>query len=104
MSIRTTSPATQTNQASQASAMTQSTGQCGTLAVPHEKIATRAYEKWCQRGCTHGTHQQDWLEAEAELTTEMLDGKGKQTMQQTTGSRPAQAMAAPAPQKSAQRR
>lgn len=35
-----------------------------------ERIAMRAYEKWCQRGCTHGHDMQDWLEAETELRTE----------------------------------
>lgn len=38
--------------------------------TPGEKIALRAYEKWCQRGCTHGHDMQDWLEAETELRTE----------------------------------
>jgi hypothetical protein len=38
--------------------------------VPHERIATRAYEKWCKRGRPHGTDQRDWLEAEAELRAE----------------------------------
>jgi hypothetical protein len=41
------------------------------VKVPHEKIAMRAYEKWCKRGRPNGTHQQDWLEAEAELRAEM---------------------------------
>lgn len=40
-------------------------------AVPHEKIAMRAYEKWCKRGQPPGTAEQDWLEAEAELKAEM---------------------------------
>ena len=39
--------------------------------VPHEKIAMRAYDKWCKRGCTSGCDRQDWLEAEAELRAEM---------------------------------
>jgi hypothetical protein len=39
--------------------------------VPHDKIAMRAYEKWCKRGRPHGTDKQDWLEAEAELRAEM---------------------------------
>jgi hypothetical protein len=36
--------------------------------IPREKIAMRAYEKWCQRGrpCD-GSDQQDWLAAEAEI-------------------------------------
>jgi len=40
------------------------------LKIPHEKIAVRAYEKWCQRGCPPGTDAQDWMEAEAELRFE----------------------------------
>jgi Protein of unknown function (DUF2934) len=39
--------------------------------VPHEKISMRAYEKWCKRGRPQGTDRQDWLEAEAELRSEM---------------------------------
>jgi hypothetical protein len=39
--------------------------------IPHEKIAMRAYEKWCQRGKPqHGTAIQDWIEAENELKSE----------------------------------
>ena len=38
--------------------------------IPQDKIAMRADEKWCQRGRPHGSHQQDWLEAEAELKAE----------------------------------
>ena len=41
------------------------------VKVPHEKIAMRAYEKWCKRGRPNGSHQLDWLEAEAELRAEM---------------------------------
>jgi hypothetical protein len=40
--------------------------------VPHEKIAMRAYEKWCKRGRPHGTDMQDWMEAETELKMEMM--------------------------------
>ena len=40
------------------------------LAVPHEKVAARAYEKWCKRGRPQGTAMQDWLEAERELQME----------------------------------
>ncbi len=40
------------------------------VSVPREKIAMRAYEKWCQRGRAHGNHEQDWLEAERELQRE----------------------------------
>jgi hypothetical protein len=38
--------------------------------MPHEQIAMRAYEKWCQRGCPHGSDQLDWYEAERELSSE----------------------------------
>ena len=38
--------------------------------IPAETISMRAYEKWCRRGMPHGSDQQDWYEAEAELRTE----------------------------------
>ena len=38
-----------------------------TVRVPQEKIAMRAYEKWCKRGRPLGTDKQDWIEAESEL-------------------------------------
>ncbi len=41
-----------------------------TAKVPHEKIAMRAFEKWCQRGRPQGSQLQDWLEAERELVAE----------------------------------
>jgi hypothetical protein len=40
------------------------------VKIPHDKIAMRAYEKWVKRGRPHGTDQQDWAEAEAELKAE----------------------------------
>jgi hypothetical protein len=40
-------------------------------ALCHEKVAMRAYEKWCKRGRPCGTEMQDWLEAESELRAEM---------------------------------
>jgi Protein of unknown function (DUF2934) len=84
--------------------MMGSAGQYNTQGIPHEKIAARAYEKWCQGGCMHGTDQRHWLDAEAELRAETSGGKPMQATQQTTAARPAQAMPAPMPQKSAQRR
>ena len=42
-----------------------------TTKVPHDKVAQRAYEKWCKRGCQHGSDRQDWMEAEAEVRAEM---------------------------------
>jgi hypothetical protein len=48
-----------------------------TLKIPHEKIAMRAYEKWCQRGRPqHGTALQDWIEAENELKSEFSRSGG----------------------------
>ncbi len=44
--------------------------------IPQDKIAQRAYEKWCKRGCKHGSDKQDWLEAETELRTEMSRNSG----------------------------
>ena len=41
------------------------------VPIPHEKVAMRAYQKWVQRGCTHGHDMQDWVEAEKELRSEM---------------------------------
>ena len=89
MSSRTT-PTMQPSQAGKSSS-----------AIPHEKIAHRAYQKWCQRGCQHGAHQQDWLEAEAELRAEM----GQMPGMSMAGAPARPQAAAPAmPQKSAQRR
>jgi hypothetical protein len=42
--------------------------------IPHEKIAMRAYEKWCKRGRPCGSDKQDWMEAETELRREMASG------------------------------
>lgn len=41
------------------------------VEVPREKVAMRAYEKWCHRGCIHGDDQQDWYDAERELHAEL---------------------------------
>ncbi len=61
MSTRTKTPAPATSAPkTQAPAQTVST----------ERIAARAYEKWCGKGCPEGTNEQDWFEAEAELRSE----------------------------------
>jgi hypothetical protein len=44
-------------------------------AIPQEKIATRAYEKWLKRGQPQGTEMLDWLEAEKEIRSEMSRSK-----------------------------
>jgi hypothetical protein len=45
-----------------------------TTAIPHDKIAMRAYERWNKKGRPQGTNVQDWLEAEAELKAETSRG------------------------------
>ena len=40
-------------------------------ALPLEKIASRAYQKWLQNGCKHGCDQQHWFEAEQEIRAEL---------------------------------
>ena len=47
-----------------------------TTSIPQEKIAQRAYEKWLKRGCSHGSDQQDWIDAEAELRAEVSSKHG----------------------------
>jgi len=37
-------------------------------AVSTQQIMERAYQLWQQRGGTHGSDVQDWLQAERELT------------------------------------
>jgi hypothetical protein len=56
------------------------TNQTPQSKVPPEKIAKRAYEKWCMRGQPHGTDMKDWLDAEAELKME----QAKQVVNQPT--------------------
>ena len=46
-----------------------------TPMVPQEKIAMRAYEKWCQSGRPCNTDVKNWLEAEMELKMEMQKSK-----------------------------
>ncbi len=68
MSRATSSTATATPQPKQTT----------TMHIPQEKIAMRAYEKWCKRGCPQGgTDRQDWFEAEIELRQELGRGQGQ---------------------------
>ena len=43
-----------------------------TPAPTHEEIATRAYERFLQRGAQHGQDYEDWLAAERELQIHSL--------------------------------
>jgi hypothetical protein len=56
---------------SRVSTPTAPTSMTPSVKVPHDKIAMRAYDKWCKKGRPHGTDKQDWMEAEAELKAEM---------------------------------
>ena len=46
------------------------------VKIPHDKIAMRAYEKWCKRGRPHGSDKQDWIDAERELREEYTRAGG----------------------------
>jgi Protein of unknown function (DUF2934) len=39
----------------------------GSRELTEDAIRTRAYQLFEQRGCEHGHHLDDWLQAEAEL-------------------------------------
>ena len=68
-STTTSAAAPQTGKSMQTTATMQSgTQQHG---VCQDKVAARAYQKWVQKGCKHGTDKQDWLEAETEIKAEM---------------------------------
>jgi hypothetical protein len=41
-------------------------------ALSHEKIAARAYEIWQVTGRSHGHDQEDWFQAERELSISPL--------------------------------
>jgi hypothetical protein len=45
----------------------------GVLAPTHEAIALRAYELYLARGRTDGQAQEDWLEAERQLSEATLE-------------------------------
>lgn len=40
--------------------------------VSSEQISARAYQLWLERGCVHGFHLEDWLEAEAQVLKEVI--------------------------------
>jgi hypothetical protein len=58
-----------------AMAPTQETPPPAPVEITMEKIAQRAYEKWCERGRPEGSAERDWLEAEAELRAEAEGGQ-----------------------------
>jgi hypothetical protein len=73
MANRGTSTPTTTAPAGAQAMSSQATGsQTATIQVPKDKVAMRAYEKWCQGGYQHGCDQKHWLEAEMELRSEIM--------------------------------
>lgn len=45
-----------------------------TVRTPdRDRVAARAYELYCARGCVDGCDVDDWLEAERQLTEELRD-------------------------------
>ena len=57
-----------TTKQQQSSEVGQSTPlNAGGFEPTHEQIASRAYERWLERGSEHGEHEQDWMDAEQDL-------------------------------------
>lgn len=40
-----------------------------------ERIARKAYELWCERGCLEGQDLRDWLDAESIVMEEMHEAR-----------------------------
>lgn len=66
-----------------------------TVEIPAEKVAMRAYDKWCQGGCQQGVDQMNWYEAEAEIRREMM-AAAKPTTQTAKPTTPAAKPTSPA--------
>ena len=47
--------------------------------VLRDKIALRAFFKYCERGCVAGFDVEDWLQAEREVLAERAPGAGEAT-------------------------
>lgn len=41
--------------------------------VRYETVCQRAYDLYVKRGCAHGFHLEDWLEAERQLVEESVN-------------------------------
>ncbi len=46
----------------------------------HETVSSRAYEIWCERGCPHGSSDQDWHQA-------LQEHRSSRTVRSTTAGR-----------------
>ncbi|HVV15628.1 MAG TPA: DUF2934 domain-containing protein [Polyangia bacterium] len=55
--------------AAKAATTTDTTARSGGTAPSYDEIAKRSYELYLQRGGIDGYHEQDWLQAEAELSS-----------------------------------
>jgi hypothetical protein len=51
-----------------------------------EQIKLRAYELWHQRGCPHGSSDEDWHGAERELRAKNGDQRVSDQLHQSSGS------------------
>ncbi len=51
-----------------------------------EKIKARAYQLWCERGCPHGSSDEDWHRAERELRARNGDGRISDNLHESSGS------------------
>jgi hypothetical protein len=51
-----------------------------------EAIKSRAYELWTERGCPHGSADQDWHRAEQELRSKNGDQRISDKLHESSGS------------------
>jgi hypothetical protein len=51
-----------------------------------EAIKVRAFELWCERGCPHGSAEEDWHRAERELRDRNGDGRISDQLHESSGS------------------
>jgi len=56
-------------------------------SVSHEDIERRAYQRYCDRGCTSDGDLDDWLEAERELLSERTDAHRAESSRQPQDER-----------------
>jgi hypothetical protein len=51
-----------------------------------EQIKRRAHELWCQRGCPHGSSDQDWHRAEREVREQVGSERISDKLHEGSGS------------------
>jgi hypothetical protein len=52
----------------------------------HAEIAARAHQRWLEKGCRAGSHEEDWLVAERELSDAALSRRQIEISHQKGGS------------------